>query len=87
MFNDYFGYPYSTSKHVSMIQLYVDFENRRAIIPGDGDYEFSLTTIHDISTTVAEALDYPGTWPTVCGIQETKITITELLHLGERLTG
>ncbi|KAL4733396.1 hypothetical protein BDV11DRAFT_200198 [Aspergillus similis] len=86
-FTNYFGHPYSTTKYFSMSATYVDFENRRAILVDDGDYKISLTTVQDMAGVVAEALDYPGIWPTVGGFSGSEITLAELIQLGEKIRG
>ncbi|KAK6820132.1 hypothetical protein RU639_007543 [Aspergillus parasiticus] len=86
-FTNYFGHPYSTAKHFSMSATYVDFENRRAILVDDGNYKISLTTVQDLAGVVAEALDYPGQWPTVGGFSGSEITLAELIQLGEEIRG
>ena len=83
----YFGYPYSTAKHFSTSATYVDFENRRALLVDDGDYKISLTTVQDMAGIVAEALDYPGQWPTIGGFSGSEITLAELIQLGEEIRG
>ena len=86
-FTNYFGYPYSTTKHFSMSATYVDFENRRALMVDDGDYKISLTTVQDMAGVVAEALDYPGQWPHVGGFSGSDITLADLIQLGEEIRG
>ena len=86
-FTNYFGYPYSTAKHFSTSATYVDFENRRALLVDDGDYKISLTTVQDMAGIVAEALDYPGQWPTIGGFSGSEITLAELIQLGEEIRG
>lgn len=65
----------------------MDFEKCRAIIIDDGRYEISLTTVQDMAIVVAEALGYEGEWPTTGGFEGSRMTMAELLHLGERLRG
>ncbi|KAL1631993.1 hypothetical protein SLS56_004038 [Neofusicoccum ribis] len=57
-FLNYLGYPHSSTKHFSMSPMYVDLENRRAIIVSDGNSPITVTTIQDMAGVVAEALDY-----------------------------
>ncbi|GKZ21814.1 hypothetical protein AbraIFM66951_008722 [Aspergillus brasiliensis] len=86
-FTNYFGHPYSTAKYFSMSATYVDFENRRALLVDDGDHKISLTTVQDMAGVVAEALEYPGQWPTVGGFSGSEITLAELIQLGEEIRG
>lgn len=65
----------------------VDFDNRRAITVGAGDFSLCLTTVQDMAVVVADALDYEGKWPVDGGIRGTQITMAELVRLGEKLRG
>lgn len=67
--------------------MFADFQNRRAIIPEDGDAPITLTTVRDMSQLVAQALEYNGVWPTVGGMQGTVTTVSGLIALGEKLRG
>ncbi|KAK0650732.1 hypothetical protein DIS24_g6558 [Lasiodiplodia hormozganensis] len=87
LFTNYFGFPYSTTKHLSMSPWLVDFDNRRAITVGAGDFSLCLTTVQDMAVVVADALDYEGKWPVDGGIRGTQITMAELIRLGEKLRG
>ncbi|GME23603.1 hypothetical protein BKCO1_1000043 [Neofusicoccum parvum] len=87
LLTNYFGYPHSTSIHLSMTPWFVDFENRRAIIVGDGNYPLSLTTVQDLGEVVATALDHKGTWPIDGGCRGTQMTVAELIELGRKLRG
>ncbi|KAF5562318.1 hypothetical protein FNAPI_3214 [Fusarium napiforme] len=87
MFTDYFGYPHATTKHFNISCMFVDFQNRRAIIPDGDDAPIILTTVRDMSRLVAQALEYDGVWPTRGGMQGTAFTVSELIALGEKLRG
>ncbi|KAJ4149018.1 hypothetical protein NW754_000454 [Fusarium falciforme] len=87
IFTDYFGHPHSTTKHFPTFYAWADFQNRRAIVAGDGDAPITLTTVRDMSRLVAQALEYPGEWPTVGGMQGTQTTVSGLIALGEKLRG
>ncbi|GKU09182.1 unnamed protein product [Fusarium langsethiae] len=86
-FTDYFGHPHATTKHFGTFYMFADFQNRRAIIPEDGDAPITLTTVRDMSRLVAQALEYNGVWPTVGGMQGTVTTVPGLIALGEKLRG
>jgi hypothetical protein len=70
-----------------MIPWFIDFENRRAIVVDDGNQYFTSTTVEDLSSLVAEALDYEGEWPVRGGIAGSRISVTELIGLAEKLRG
>lgn len=65
-----------------------DFDKRRAIIAeGSESARITFTTVHDLAAVVALAVDYQGEWPVVGGICGDKLTVRELLELGERIRG
>ena len=65
-----------------------DFENRRAIMREGGDDDtIVLTTVQDLAGVVARAIDYEGEWPVVGGIRGSRISIKELVALGEEIRG
>ncbi|KAJ3524666.1 hypothetical protein NM208_g11968 [Fusarium decemcellulare] len=78
-------HPYKGAKHFDTNPMFVDFETRNAIIAGDGNHPIVLTTVQDVASVVAEAIDYPGGWPVVGGIMGTRIAMAELVKLGEQL--
>lgn len=67
--------------------MFVDFQNRRAIIPEDSDAPVTFTSLRDMCRLVAHALEYNGVWLTVGGMQGTAFTVYELISLGEKLRG
>ncbi|KAJ3537440.1 hypothetical protein NM208_g6311 [Fusarium decemcellulare] len=87
LFTDFFCHPYKGAKHFDTNPMFVDFETRNAIIAGDGNHPIVLTTVQDVASVVAEAIDYPGGWPVVGGIMGTRIAMAELVKLGEQLRG
>ncbi|KAH6680007.1 hypothetical protein F5X68DRAFT_244988 [Plectosphaerella plurivora] len=88
VFVNYFASPYKTTKHIHPFQNHFDFNNRRAIVlEGAEDATLSLITAHDFCAVVAEALDYPGTWPVVGGIVGERVTARQLLAIGEKIRG
>lgn len=86
MFVDYFASPYKTTKHIHPFQNQFDFNNRRAIVlEGAEDANLSLITAHDFCAVVAEALDHPRTWPVVGGIMGERLTVRQLIAIGEKI--
>jgi hypothetical protein len=72
LFTNYFTRPYATSKHVTMLEMLIDFENRRAItMEGGEDGIVTLTTVQDLAGVVTRAIEYEGKWPEVGGMKGT----------------
>ncbi|PGH27943.1 hypothetical protein AJ80_00197 [Polytolypa hystricis UAMH7299] len=88
LFLDYLAFPYKTAKHVDPLQSVFDFENRRAIVvDGHEDAIMTLTTVADLATVVARAVDYDGRWPTTGGIRGNRLTFSQILEIGRRVRG
>ena len=66
-----------------------DFQNRRAIIvEGHGDAIMTFTTAADLAAVVARAVDYnDGEWPEVSGIRANRVTVSQVIEIGEKLRG
>lgn len=84
---NYFTYPYPSGKHLVMSTHYIDFENRQAILVENGDQPVTFTLVQDLAAIVAEALDYPGEWPAVGGVEGWQTTSADLVKLGEKIRG
>ncbi|KIL86431.1 hypothetical protein FAVG1_10260 [Fusarium avenaceum] len=87
-FMEYLGHPHKTTKYVTTTVFNVDIEKQHAIVvEGTLDDEITYTSVEDIANVVTQAVDYEGEWPEVGGICGDKITIRQLLKLGEDITG
>lgn len=65
-----------------------DFQNRRAIaVEGHEDAIMTLTTVQDLASTVAKAVEHEGEWPVHGGIQGNKLAASEIISIGERVRG
>lgn len=64
-----------------------DFENRRAIVVDGHDFVMTFTTVQDLAGVVAEAVDYDGEWPVIGGIRGNRVTVSQILKIGERVRG
>jgi nucleoside-diphosphate-sugar epimerase len=65
----------------------IDFQNRRAIVVDGHDSTMTLTTAQDLAAVVARAVEHEGEWPEVGGICGNKVTISQILEIGERVRG
>lgn len=70
-----------------MSLMWADFQNCKAIMVGDGDWPLTLTTVQDMCSIVADALEFEGEWPHEGGICGTQTTGAGLIALGERIRG
>ncbi|KAK1524609.1 hypothetical protein CPAR01_13557 [Colletotrichum paranaense] len=88
-FMNYLGYPHQTTKYYQIdYATFIDFEKATAfILEGSESAEMSITTIEDIAEVAARAVDYEGDWPVVGGITGDRVTIGELIKLGEKYRG
>lgn len=85
---DYLASPHKTAKYVTPLDTFIDFQNRKAIVV-DG-YEnaiLTLTAVRDIAGMVARAVEYDGEWPKIGGIRGNRVTISQILEIGERVRG
>lgn len=47
----------------------------------------SLTAVQDIAGVVVRAVEYEGCWPKVGGIRGNRVTISQILQIGEKVRG
>ncbi|KAH6987752.1 hypothetical protein BKA56DRAFT_612504 [Ilyonectria sp. MPI-CAGE-AT-0026] len=87
LFLDYLASPYKTAKYVTPLNTMIDFQNRRAIVVDGHDSIMTFTTVHDLATVVARAVEYEGEWPVTGGICGNKVTVSQILEIGEKVRG
>ena len=88
LFLDYLASPYKTAKYINPLDTFIDFQNRRAIVvEGHEDAIMTMTTVQDIAGIVAQAVDYEGEWPKVGGIRGNRVTVSQILEIGEKVRG
>lgn len=65
-----------------------NFHERRALIPAGGeDCALSFTTVQDFAKVVALAVEYEVEWPVDGGITGGRLTVEELIAMGEKIRG
>lgn len=86
---NYLAYPQKTAKFVDIWGIHIDIENRRAILLVDGNNPgyLSMTTMADVASIIAKAVEYEGEWPTVGGIRGDTIPQQALVELTEKIRG
>jgi hypothetical protein len=88
LFLDYLASPHRTSKYVTPLDTFINFQNRRAIVvEGHEDAIMALTSVHDIAGVVAKAVDLEVKWPENGGIQGNRLTVSEIIKIGEKVRG
>ena len=87
LFLDYLAFPYKTAKYVTPLNTMIDFQNRRAIMVDGHDSIMTLTTAQDLAAVVARAVEYEGEWPVIGGICGNKVTVSQILEIGESVRG
>ena len=64
-----------------------DFQNHRAIVVEGHDAVFTLTAVHDLAQIISKAVDYTGEWPIDGGIRGNRLTVSQILSIGEKIRG
>ncbi|KAI1099399.1 NAD(P)-binding protein [Jackrogersella minutella] len=83
-FMNYLAHPHKTSTHVNTLPFQFDFSTQHATVIEDSlDDAMTWITVEDIAAVVAKAIEYRGKWPSVGGMVGSRVTIREMLHLGE----
>ncbi|KAB2105737.1 hypothetical protein AG0111_0g6389 [Alternaria gaisen] len=85
-FSDYFGMPHCKS-NMKPFKYALDFDNRKAALPGDG--EASVTFLHstDVAKYIAALLDEEKRWPEFSAFASDKLTWNKVVETAERVTG
>lgn len=65
----------------------IDFQNRRAIVVDGHDAIMTYTSVQDLAAVIAEAADLDGEWPVIGGISGNRVSISQILEVGEKLRG
>ncbi len=84
---DYLGPVGAATRHLQVMELWIDFPNRKAIILDREDPIFTLTTMNDLANVVARAIEYDKEWPIVSGIRGTNISTSKILEIGAKVRG
>ncbi|KAI6754086.1 hypothetical protein HG530_013262 [Fusarium avenaceum] len=87
LFTNYMTYPYKSSRHVTLFETPINFNDCRGLLVDDGDAVITLITAQDAAKVTALAVEYEGEWPIISGIKGTDITMNQLVALGEKIRG
>lgn len=84
---NYLATPHKTAKYLTPLNFLVDFHKCRALTIDGYDPVVVYTTVQDTAAVVALAVRHEGTWPTVGGIQGHRVSLSELIAIGESIRG
>jgi hypothetical protein len=84
---DYLATPYKTAKYLEPLNTMIDFQHRRAIVVDGYDAIMTYTTVKDLAAVVARAVDLDGEWPVIGGIRGNRVSISQILKIGEKVRG
>jgi hypothetical protein len=87
VFVDYFAHPYPLSPGLNSWPLFIDYENRRAMVLDDGNQPMVQMPVSEVSEFLERALSDDRPWPTIGGMQGTKTTTNEIIALGKKIRG
>jgi hypothetical protein len=57
------------------------------MVDGHEDAIMTLTTVTDLASIVARAVDYEGRWPAVGGIQGNRVTFSQIVEIASKIRG
>lgn len=84
LFLDYFAPPGPNTPKPNQ-ELFIDFQQSRAITIKGKEMLFTVTNIEDLANVVVRAVDYPGLWPVTGGVQGATLSGSQLLKLGTKI--
>lgn len=87
LFLDYLASPYKTAKHLTPLDTMIDYQNRRAIVVDGYNTVMTLTTVQDLAAVVARAVDYDGEWPVIGGVSGSRVAVSQIIEIGEKIRG
>ena len=81
-------FPYKSSNHVHQIEVPFDYNSRRAILAeGSENVPISWTLVQDTANVIAQIADYEDEWPVDGGVAGSKMSINDVLAIGEKIRG
>ncbi|KAF6816170.1 NmrA-like family protein [Colletotrichum musicola] len=86
LFTNYLLHPFQSAKHVRVFEQQINFYARRALV-ADTECFVTSTAVRDVAKVVALAVEYEGEWPVDGGISGARMTIEEVIALGEKIRG
>ncbi|CAK5272004.1 unnamed protein product [Mycena citricolor] len=87
IFLNYFATPSKGIAYLKPLKFWIDVEQCKAVIPGDGNIPLAYTAVEDVGAFIAKALDSNKEWPRSFHIVGAKVTHNELVRMAERVRG
>jgi uncharacterized protein YbjT (DUF2867 family) len=87
VFLNYFATPTKGIGPLKPLKFWIDVENCKATIPGDGNQRLVYTSVEDVGKFVAKALDVDQEWPKALRIVGASVTHNELVKIAEGVRG
>lgn len=87
LFLEYLGAPHQTATHLRPLNTPIDMANRRAVVVAGCDAVLGLTSVRDLAGAVVGAVEMAGVWPVVGGVRGSRVTVGEVVAIGERVRG
>ncbi|KAJ7454044.1 hypothetical protein B0H11DRAFT_2325611, partial [Mycena galericulata] len=88
IFLNYLATPHKDGiRPLKPLTFWIDVENCKATIPGDGNIKLAYTAVEDVGEFIARALDVDVEWPKTLKIVGTNITHNELVEIAEKVRG
>ncbi|KAK7225145.1 hypothetical protein V2G26_013148 [Clonostachys chloroleuca] len=85
MFSDYWGMPHIKSNLLPFL-VFLDMEKGKAVIPGTGDYKFTVTYSEDLARVIVRLLE-TDKWPKRLFLSGSDISMNELVACAEKIRG
>ncbi|KAJ7156510.1 hypothetical protein C8R43DRAFT_1065424 [Mycena crocata] len=87
IFLNYLATPTEGIGPLKPLKFWIDVENCKAVIPGDGNQTLVYTAAEDVGKFIAKALDVEEEWPQALRIVGTRVTHNELIKIAEEIRG
>jgi hypothetical protein len=87
IFLNYLATPTKGTASLKPLKFWIDVENCKATIPGDGNIKLAYTSVEDVGEFIAKALNVADEWPQNLRIVGATVTHNELVEIAENVRG
>ncbi|KAI4948172.1 hypothetical protein J4E91_006166 [Alternaria rosae] len=85
-YSDYFAMPHVKS-NMKPFNYALDFKNRKAVLPGDGNSAVSFMHSTDVAKYIVAMLDEQKKWPELSPLATDSLTWKKAVEMAEKITG